>query len=133
MPDVALGHFGASESNPSALKLWITSCTRSSDVNAILAIAGTAVGEADPGGVCCGHAQCTLEIFLRQATRLIMQLTDPVDSRGHRAMWCRPDAETVLALPRAGCTDPSCPVVADDDPALSPRVPSAGSAFHGPM
>ncbi len=33
-------YFGASESNPSALKLWITSRTRSSDVNAIRAIAG---------------------------------------------------------------------------------------------
>lgn len=39
--------FGASESNPSALKLWITSRTRSSDVKAILAIAGTSIRWAD--------------------------------------------------------------------------------------
>ena len=40
-------YFGASESNPSSLKLWITARTRSSDVNAIFAIAGTSIRCAD--------------------------------------------------------------------------------------
>ena len=40
-------YFGASESNPSALKLWMTSRTRSSEVKAILAMAGTSMAWAD--------------------------------------------------------------------------------------
>ncbi len=36
-------YFGASESHPSALKLWITYRTRSSEVNALFAIAGTSI------------------------------------------------------------------------------------------
>jgi len=35
------------QSKPSSLKLWITARTRSSDVNAILAIAGTSIRCAD--------------------------------------------------------------------------------------
>ena len=40
-------YFGANESNPSALKLWMTSLTRSSEVKAILAMAGTSILWAD--------------------------------------------------------------------------------------
>ena len=40
-------YFGAKESNPSALKLWITSLTRSSEVKAIRAMAGTSILWAD--------------------------------------------------------------------------------------
>ena len=36
-------YFGARESNPSALKLWITFWTRSSEVKAIVAIWGTSM------------------------------------------------------------------------------------------
>ena len=38
-------YFGASDSKPSSLKLWITARTWSSDVNAILAIAGNLAGK----------------------------------------------------------------------------------------
>ena len=38
-------YFAANESNPSALKLWMTSLTRSSEVKAILAMAGTSILE----------------------------------------------------------------------------------------
>src|ERR1022692_580194 len=40
-------YFAANESNPSALKLWMTSLTRSSEVKAILAMAGTSILWAD--------------------------------------------------------------------------------------
>ncbi len=40
-------YFGANESNPSALKLWMTSLTRSSEVKAILAIWDTSMPWAD--------------------------------------------------------------------------------------
>ena len=40
-------YLGAKESKPSALKLWITSRTRSSEVKAILAMAGTSIPWAD--------------------------------------------------------------------------------------
>ncbi len=40
-------YFGASESKPSVLKLWITSRTRSGDVNAISAICCTDIRCAD--------------------------------------------------------------------------------------
>ena len=40
-------YFVANESKPSALKLWMTSLTRSSDVKAILAMAGTSILWAD--------------------------------------------------------------------------------------
>ena len=41
-------YFAANESNPSALKLWMTSLTRSSDVKAILAMAGTSIALGRP-------------------------------------------------------------------------------------
>ena len=40
-------YLAANESNPSALKLWMTSLTRSSEVKAILAMAGTSILWAD--------------------------------------------------------------------------------------
>ncbi len=40
-------YFGARESNPSSLKLWITALTRSSEVKAIVAIWGTSIPWAD--------------------------------------------------------------------------------------
>ena len=40
-------YLGANESNPSSLKLWMTSLTRSSEVKAILAMAGTSILWAD--------------------------------------------------------------------------------------
>ena len=40
-------YFGARESNPSALRLWVTSRARSSEVKAILAMAGTSMAWAD--------------------------------------------------------------------------------------
>ena len=52
-------YFGASESNPSALKLWITSRTRSSDVNAIFAIAGTSMRWADHNTICARRQRTT--------------------------------------------------------------------------
>ena len=52
-------YFGASESNPSSLKLWITARTRSSDVNAILAIAGTSILCADHNTICARRHRTT--------------------------------------------------------------------------
>ena len=40
-------YLAANDSNPSALKLWMTSLTRSSEVKAILAMAGTSILWAD--------------------------------------------------------------------------------------
>jgi hypothetical protein len=52
-------YFGASESNPSASNLWITSRTRSSDVNATFAIAGTSMRCADRNTICASRHRTT--------------------------------------------------------------------------
>src|SRR4051812_41740627 len=45
-------YFGYNESNPSSLKLWITSRTRSGDVNATPAICATSIPCADNNTIC---------------------------------------------------------------------------------
>jgi hypothetical protein len=52
-------YFGSNESNPSLLKLWITSRTRSSDVDAIRAIAGTSIACADHNKICARRQRTT--------------------------------------------------------------------------
>ena len=56
-------YFGYSEANPSALKLRITSRTRSSLVNATLAIAATSMPWADSSTI-CARRQVTPTRFL---------------------------------------------------------------------
>ena len=61
-------YFGYSESNPSALKLWITSRTRSSLVNATFAIPGTSMPCADSSTI-CARRQVTTDPLPRRMIR----------------------------------------------------------------
>jgi hypothetical protein len=54
-------YFGYSDPNPSALKLRITSRTRSSPVNATLAIAGTSMPGADSSTI-CARRRCSIGV-----------------------------------------------------------------------
>ena len=61
-------YFGYSESNPSSLKLLITSRTRSGLVNAAFAIATTSMPWADSSTI-CARRHVTTEPELRRTTR----------------------------------------------------------------
>jgi hypothetical protein len=61
-------YFGYSELNPSALKLWITSRTRSSLVNATFAIPATSMPWADSSTI-CARRQVTTDPLSRRTIR----------------------------------------------------------------
>ena len=82
------GYLGSSERNPSALKLWITSCTRSSLVNATFAIAATSIPWADSNTI-CARRQVTTDPLPRRddpqqtPSLVVIDLTHP-QAFGHR-------------------------------------------------
>src|ERR1700722_20350218 len=61
-------YFGYNDSNPSSLKLWITSRTRSELVNATLAIRATSIPCADSNTI-CARRHVTTDPELRRTIR----------------------------------------------------------------
>ena len=94
-------YFGYSELNPSALKLRITSRTRSSLVNATFAIAATPIPCADSSTICAR----------RQVT------TDPLPRRMIRTSRC-PSSSSISRTRSRSVTGP---VSAEKHPQRKPR------------
>ena len=94
-------YFGYSELNPSALKLRITSRTRSSLVNATFAIAGTAIPCADSSTICAR----------RQVT------TDPLPRRTIRTSR-RPSSSSISRTRKRSVTGPVSRIKTRDESGL---------------
>jgi hypothetical protein len=103
-------YLGYKELNPSALKLWITSRTRSSLVKATFAIAATAMPGADSKTI-CARRQVTTDPLSRRTIRTRRR---PSSSSISRTARVRPPAQSGAIKPgskvpgRAVASGPGC-------------------------
>ena len=109
----AARYFGYSESKPSALKLWITSRTRSALVNVTSAIFATSMPCADSSTICAR----------RQVT------TDPVPRRTIRSSRC-PSSSSISRTRMPSVTGPVSAISTGGESAQT--SPPAGSIPGGP-